>query len=609
MKPDKYASVRQLGIKGWNSFDDPQDIDDRALADALNVVYDKGYPTPRAGSFLKWPKPDGEADNLLNLFQVRASDGTNYAVAAYGVNFYLRDEENDQWIKLNRGYTPSVKEEYGYANWNAGIGSDSFYACNGKESFVKWPIALGYLAANQSSSDTSLTLADGTKFPASGGSIIVKERNGDDFEVSYSSRTGNVLTLSAPLGHDVGAGSAVACEIDEAPSMEKGKIVAKFEGRLIVANGFGAESTLYGSEIGNPENFTPDTGIIDPFVEVITDGNGGIQGVDDFGEYLLVEKSDSSYKVAISINSDLDAKLITIVPVASDTSMGPINPQARIKKNNSLFYVTETEGIASLSPNQTGNSTQTGYSVISQPIQPFVTSLNFSKSRIAAFKQKILFSCARETANDTILVWDILRSAWSRFDNWPVADWLTHNKELLFGSTQDGAIYQAFHESNTDNNNPYEISFSTKRYDMGDASKPKTMSTVFVQGYVSEATKFNIDVLFNEDGELHTQTYEIDGTKGYVKQPTPLALAMMMLGSPIMGSGEPMFDKIGIFRVYLSIPARYGFYNIQLRAYSSQAAANWGITGIGFNPESQIKIPTELVINSVGLPVIQENMV
>jgi hypothetical protein len=85
----------------WNTFYDAQDLADTELSDVQNISYDKGYPSPRKGSKLKWAKPDGETNALLCLFPIRASDGTNYAIACYAPNFYLRDEVNDQWIKIN----------------------------------------------------------------------------------------------------------------------------------------------------------------------------------------------------------------------------------------------------------------------------------------------------------------------------------------------------------------------------------------------------------------------------------------------------------------------------------------------------------------------------
>jgi len=151
----------------WNTFYDPQDVGDSDLADVQNISYEKGYPSPRKGSKLKWSKPNGETNSLLSLFAARASDGTNYSLACYAPNFYFRDETNEQWIKLNNLYTPSTTYKslmYGFKNWNAGVSSDVLYFGNGKEYAMKWQMSFSTLATTTAAADTTITLNDGSKF-------------------------------------------------------------------------------------------------------------------------------------------------------------------------------------------------------------------------------------------------------------------------------------------------------------------------------------------------------------------------------------------------------------------------------------------------------------
>jgi len=604
LRNDKFASIRKVGSDGWNIFSDSQDIKDTELSDVLNMVFDKGYPEPRRGSTLKWEKPDGETNDALCAFKAVTSDGLNYGIVVYGNNFYVRDETNDQWIQINQSYTPSVSYidlMYGYINWNAGRGADALYACNGQEDFIKWPIAMGYVTSATLAASTTLTLDDASYFPTTGGDLVIKEANLTAFTVSYTSRTGNVLTLSGTLGTDVGAGTGVTFQIDNVSAMAKGKVMARHQRRLFVANYPGGETALKYSVTEDPEDFTVGSTVTSGGALILSDGNGEITGLDDFGEYLAIEKQDSLHKFAFVINQDLSAKLDQILPIVTDNSVGPLQPWAKIKKNNILYFPTEKEGIFAISPDTTGAQTSTNTQVISMPIQPYVTSLNFENTRVAAYEQKLHWSIASNTVNDYVLVYDVLRNVWTRFNNWNVKDWLPYNDELLFVSRTDGNVYQCYADNYIDNNSQYECFFYTKRWDMGDPAKPKTQALVFLQGYITSTTNLYVDVLFNEGGTLQTVTYKIDGSGQYVSQPISEALAMSMLGLSMLGTGSVTdLDDIGIFRLYLNIPVKYGYYVLGLKFYTNAKASRFGVTGISHAPYGEFGIPSELCMDAIG---------
>lgn len=608
MNQEQWISVRKIGSTGWNVFDDQQDVDDTDITDVLNMVYDKSYPTPRGGSRLAYAKPAGETESLLCLFSAKSSTGVNHIIAVYAPNFYFRDKVNDQWVKINDNYTPSQTYKtlmYGYANWNAGIPNDFLYACNGTESFVKWQMSVGYVTANTLAGSSTLTLDDAVTFPAGSTSIVVKEAGGSEIYLTSSSRTGNVLTLSAPLAVDIDAGAVVVAELNEVAAMQKGKIISKFSGRLMVANQAGGETTLFGSEVGDPESFSPGSAASDPFSEVITDGNGGITGLDDFGEYLLIEKADSQFKLAIATALDTDGnsfKEVNILPIVTGISMGPINPWAKIKKNNMLYYVTETEGIFSTSPTITGTQTSIAADILSLKIQPFARSLDYSESRTTTFDQKLLWSATSASTSDTILVYDLLRGTWTRFNNWAVKDWLIDDKKLYYGSRIDDAIYECFTDTKLDGETPFESYFKTKAYDMGQPSLAKTMGYIFLSGFLSAQEDLYFDVLFNLNGRLQTITYKLDGDGNLIFAYLPQALAMAVLGIFTAGSVEYEENEngIGYFTIYIAIPFKYGFYTISIKPRSTVNGTNWGVTGIGFSPILNLKHDGNLQLGPIG---------
>src|ERR1035437_1581035 len=531
--PPKWISLRNLGSTGLNLYDDIQDIKDTDLAESLNMVYDKGYPTPRGGSSLMWSKPVGETNNLLNLFNATASDGTEYAIACYAPNFYFRDETNNQWVLINSTYTPSATYKllpYGYINWEAGVSKDIFYCGNGTENCIQWNISVGYVSTLASSGATSIVLSDSTKF-GSTGTIVIKTLGGSEVYTTFSANVTSTGTLTVPsLGADVAAGSVVCSQIASNSAVPKGKIFAINQGRLYVANQKGGESTLYSSAVGDTTTWTPGNIAGNAFFQVIPGGTGGITGLDDFGDYLLIEKKDLMAKLTITITTTNASSYTTntsqtvqVIPITSGVSSGVLHQFAKIKHGNILFHVTPTEGIRGTAPDSVSQGVLTPVEelFISRPINPFVQTLDFTLSKIMAWNQKILFSCQSNTETDTILVIDLFRSklrrsyleydsvyVWSRFDNWPVQDWLTHNDLPFFGSRIDGNIYQCFTTPKIDNNTPFETNISTKMWDFGVGPLPKTMSKIYVQGYISAAQALNFDVLFNIGGSLQTVTYQ-----------------------------------------------------------------------------------------------------
>lgn len=629
---ENFISLRQID-DGLSSTTDPQDIQLTEVADVNNMYFRNGYPESRPGSAIKWSKPAGESNNLLNLFRARDSKGNNFAVAVYAPNFYLHDDTNNQWIKLNHTYNPSSTYKsysYGYINWNAGKASDVLYAGNGQEDCIKWPIVLRYLTASAVAADSTITVDDGSYFPASG-NLVIKASGGSEVYASYTSVSTNTLNLSAPIGTDVASGAAVTLEISDASALIKGNIFAKQNGRLFIAGKAKYETVVYYSVINSPEDFTT-TGHADSSGnKPITDGNGEITSMTNFGEYILVTKTDSAYKMAFEVDQANDTFLVNVTPVFSDASLGPITNSASIKKNNNLLFATLTEGLFSLSPGSTGSITSVEPQLISQNIYKHYHALNFNNSKAVSWNQFVLWSCASYVVSDTVLVLDLLKSdmkkkfVWSRFDNWGVQDWLVYkdsNGELLyFGNRIDGNIYQAFSPdyidlSQSTSNTPYSCSFTTKRLDHGYspiqlgqnptgrvslayASHPdkiKRADLLHVQGYMTTTGTLYIDIMYNEAGKLQTITKTISGTEDLVYKPITTALAMSMLGLPLLGSTTiDDMDSLGFINEYIPLNIKYGFSNISFKFYTTDPGIHWGITGIAYNGILVDAIPANLV--------------
>lgn len=601
---EQFLNIQSPGIGGWNNFLESESIGDQDAADALNVLFDGGFVSPRPGSVLFAAKPTGETAAPLQLIKAVTSDGLEYIIAIYGASFYVRNPLTDEWVKINQTFTPTEVDTYwGYISWNNGRGDDRLYACNGVDSFIRWDTCLTTVATTASAGAATVTVTDGSRFPAGGGTLIIKADGNEHTEV-YTSRTGNVFTLTGTLSEDITAGESVTLDVIEKASMEKGRILARHQSRLVVVNKFGAETSGWYTVTNNPENFTTGATVTAASTFTIADGNGGITGLHDFGKVLLIEKENSQHFFSIVTSSDLGSKLDKIEPGPAGTSIGSISQQATVQILNDLLYPTRTEGFTVSKPVTSGDSTSTGMEVISRKIQSFVTKdIVTTKCKGVAYRQNALWAVARKgaTENTLVLVYDTLRQAWSRFEGWAVTDWETVNDKLYYLENGSGNIYQAYTNSFHDNNNPYEVSFYTKRYNFGLMSQTKTDDVIYVQGYMTPASEFFIDVFFNEEGLFGKQTFKIykDAVGLLYSDPITDSQGQFIMGRPAMGYVSiHEIGNVSFFRTYLGIDVSKGFYNIQCRCYSNKEAF-WAVTGLGFNPTPNITIDPLMMMSPI----------
>lgn len=598
---EQWVNIQAPCLGGWNNFLEAESIDDQQAADAQNIVFDGGFIQPRGGSALFAAKPTGESAAPLQLIEAVTSDSLEYLIAVYGASFHLYNPLVSDWVKLNQSYTPTSTDLYwGYINWNSGRGDDQLYACNGVDSFIRWDMCVTQVAVGAAGGAATITVDDASRFPASG--TLILKSGGNEFIEAYSSKAGNVFTLTGTLNSAIVDGDSCVLMAVEKSSMEKGRVLCRHQSRLFVANKFGAETSGWYSVTNSPENFTTGSTVTAASTFTIADGNGGITGMHDFGAFLLIEKEDSHHRFEIVVASDLASKLDKIQPIISGTSVGTLSQQATIKMFNKLYYPTRTEGFIGLDPRTSGDSASTGLDVLSLNIQLYVTKqLYLSDCKGVAYRQNALWTVGRVGAsqNTFVLMYDTLRKAWTRFTGWSVKDWGRANGNLYFLENGTGKVMQCFTAGYNDVNNPYEVSALTKRWNFGVMSQAKTEDKIYIQGYMTPQADIFIDVYFNELGSLDKQTFRINkdtvnllykvdigGTLGSE------ALADTMLG----GVSFADLGNVSFFRGYLGISNRNGFYNIQCRVRSNKEAF-WGLTGLGFNPELNKSIDAKMVMS------------
>lgn len=600
---DNFLPIRLPGMGGWDASTDSSSIADDALADAQNVSYDKGFISNREGSIVLYAKPSGESGDSLQLITARTSDGVEYVIAVYANHFYMYHETNSEWVRINQTYVPTETTlHYGYVSWNNGRGDDRLYVCNGVDDAARWDICVDTVSGAHSAGATTVTLADGTRFPSGGGTLILKSTSGSFFTEAYTSRTGNVFTLTNTLDNNVAAGSSATLDMIQKGSMEIGKHLAKNQRRLYMANYYGGETIVKYSVQNNPEDFSVAGTIAGGGTETIADGNGEITGMHDFGAFLVIEKEDSIHSFQFDIASDLGTKLAIIQPMTSGEHLGPLDSNSTVNVGGKLIYPTRTNGFIALTPVSSGNSVSVEVGQLSNKIDEYIdNSIELSYSRVASANHKIWWSVASTgaTQNTVVLMYDVVAGKWARQIGWAVKDFTVKDNEVLYLDAGDGSIVQIENKTYNDNNNEYSTSMLFKSFDYGEIGRPKSQDVVFVSGFMTTASEFFIDVMFNEDGVLGKQTYRInkDTTGLYFSSSITDEMGAFILGEPILG----MVSLRGIanlimFRCYLSINKKNSFYSIQPRAYGTRAAF-WGITAFAMNPEINPIIPTNFLVS------------
>lgn len=600
---ETWQTVRGL-TGGWNSFNEAADIGDTEVIDPQNVIYDGGFIQSRPGSTKLTDKPVG-AGKPLQLFVARTSDGIEYTIGVYDNKFFLWHETNQEWVNISMTYVPTqTTRQYGYVSWNNGRGDDRLYCCNGVDDFGKWMIAVDTVALDTPAGSSTITLTDSTRFPSSG-TVVIKDATGNDFTADFTANVANVLTLTTPLSSTVEHGASIAMSMQAMPGMELGKVVAKWQGRLIVANYYGGETVLWYSVLSSPEDFTTGTSIPSAGTEVIADGNGEITALNDFGSFLVIEKEDSFHSFQFQLSSDFSSKQSQIDPVLSGQSVGPLVQGTVVRSLNKLMYPTRTEGFMQIEPTSTGSQVTITPTTISAKIQPTVTKmLSYLNCKGVVFDQKAIWAVALKGATQNILCiyYDTLRGAWSSVFGWSVQDFAEKSNQLFYLDNSTGAIYEIFTNNYTDADNPYIASFRTKKMDFNALAQPKTADGVFVQGYITAASKLYVDVLLNEEGSLGKLTYLINKDTPGIQLYQPIDSMLSAFRLADMPFGWIPIDEIGslsYFRIYLGVPIEKGFYNLSLRFRSSNGAF-FGITGFGVDPQLAGVIPSEMVASPIS---------
>lgn len=342
---------------------------------------------------------------------------------------------------------------------------------------------------------------------------------------------------------------------------------ATYYSKLLDANDFSFSATRVAGEGGIVDN---------------PEGGGAVTGLGIQEDTIYMMKKDI-LKTLTFTQDGTDLPVISTLLQAPN--VGPNYSLAPFKIDNQVYYMTAEGAIKSAT--RVENLTSVQAVQISDPIVSYMKTLGFDTPAGIFFKQKayIAVKSTNSTYNDVVLVYNFQKSAWEApIVGWNVNCWTIYNNELYYGSSLNPETYKIDEDRFDDNDNPYETVARFAFNNVGEPAFPKQMSSIFLEGYISQNTTITITALYNYEGSQETRTTTLSGTDSdyIVSSGDSTGLGLYGLGGEPLGSIADVPSDLQKFRVYLQTE-RQPFYEMSLEISSNDAGAQWEILRIGYD--------------------------
>lgn len=524
-------------------------------------------------------------DAITSLHTFRKRDGTNILIRSRGTYLEYLDELNDDWVALRTTSTDGAV--YDFADYNINTDLQSYvYFGNSSDSFARWNGGVTNLNGALAGGEATITVDDTTGFSATGTLKICNAF------VTYTGKTGTTFT---------GASGVVACadntgvaqNIDEYPTKPKGNIYIVANNRLFIAGVTTTPQAVYFSKYGDALTY---------LTTLVTDGTAEDAGIFNLGEgggavtgMSQDEGATYIFKRSIIYRVTLSDSLYTLQPLkpfdGKSQTIGAIGDELIFTGGNGVYFVTPDNQIMNLSRVPEIDYPQ--ISPISNIIKPTVDAVSFTNGSGISWKDRAYFSIKSDPdgLQDSVLVWNDGTKQWDTpITGWAVGAWIIYDngegEQLYFGDANTANVYKIITDEKLDNGFPFTASWRTKRFTSLDFGVPTAhlmeISSVFVEGYITENTALTISLLLDEDGYTQTFTTQLEETDTqYLFNAQPFNLfGLHPFGYLPFGTSEAVDKKK--FRIYLNRDFRpLDFYNMQLEFASDEENNFWEITSIG----------------------------
>jgi hypothetical protein len=535
---------------------------------------------------------------IRSLHTFRKRDGSNILMRTWSTYVEYFDQENELWEPIIT--TSTANQEFGFADYNINTDLVSYvYFGNAVDPAMRWSGAITTTTADVAIGTTVVTTTDNFPFTTTGNIWLC------GVKMAYSARTVSTFTLTAPSTVACDAGRTAAQSVSEFSAYPRGNIYLIANNRIFVAGVTSTPQAIYFSKYGDADTWlttlvssaTADAaGIFN-----LGEGGGAVTGmIQDEGALYFFKKS-------ITYKATLDDSLYTLLPLkpfdGKSQTTGLTNKSMVFTGANGTFFVTPDKQIMLLTRLESLDYPQ--ITPISDQIKPTVDTLGFDGGDGIFFKNSAYFavkSAGSGSGEDTVLVWNDKAQTWeSPIVGWSVSKFAIYDdgdgEALYYGDANTANVYKITEAERTDNGQAFTASWRSKQFNFNEIapfSEMKEIINFYVEGYISDNTTLNVELLLDEDGYTQAFKSTIKGEdKNNIFNAYPYnVFGLSPFGYQRFGSADDQDKKK--FRVYFNRDFRaYPFYNAQVEFTTETENANFEVTAFGFkvrrysNPENR----------------------
>ena len=271
--------------------------------------------------------------------------------------------------------------------------------------------------------------------------------------------------------------------------MARPKYIVMKQGRLFVAGNGKEDDSIYISDVQNPYYFPASLGLQLP------PNSDRITGLVLFNDSVVVGRRDDIYHITGNTNrTDGSGNSFRLGFVNSHT--GFASPGSAKVAHNYLFFLGKDGNAYALnsSLNVSGTLAST---LISKDINFFDAPVNIKKADLK-FAESVFFEDDWYiTVNDKILIYNYRTQGWTQYDGLHARCFYEFEDILLWGNA--GGMIAMPSEDYTDFGAPYEAYWTSKIFDMEDASSFKQFRDFFIVAHTFNSFKSDIFVTFELD--------------------------------------------------------------------------------------------------------------
>jgi len=473
---------------GWNSETASDEINLNESPDMFNADFTKSGSVKKTDGSVELGS-DADADINKCLAVASNRNGTDWLFKFVGTNLKIYDDVNNVYTVMMTGLTSGLK--WGYDDFNNVIIFVSQVDAAMSFDLGKITRLNGAILNGAATIDVD----DASQLATPAGTVVI---NG--VEVSYTGRSGTQLTgctgaIATPDNY------LVTPKYTAHSGIPKGNMCINFGGRLIVAGVLDSgASTIYGSKATDRTNFTIAGGgaANDAFAEALPAKVNCIRKfLDDNSEERIMAFLNNN--IIESVNVVDDATLGTLVSHTTfKQGVTALNHFSSVVGPNDIFHIDINKQVRTLGPNQTStNSSTRNFSdtISANHRSLFRDNFNFDNSSAVILDNEYWCICRNEndTYNDTIIIWDMIQSAWRKRTGILANDIIAYNNSIVIASATLNKIYQIKPGELSDDNGVISFKYSLPDLDYNPLNVDK-LRGLRISGIISSDCEFKVKV-------------------------------------------------------------------------------------------------------------------